>query len=517
MTDAGLVAAPTRTPPVVTSSSIGLQGLARRYAGIAVITVGALVFYLYHAFADQARYLTTGYDLGIFDQAVRAYAHFQAPVVPLKGAGYNIFGDHFHPIIAVLAPLYWIWDNVGMLLIAQAVLTAISIPVVYRFARRRAGEALSLLIAATYAFGWPLQGLIDFDFHEIAFATPLAALAIDALDRRDDRKLMIWCGLLLLVREDMGLLVALIGAIVIGQRRGRARLGIAMIAVGAAIYVITTSVIIPHFAAGGDFAYGNQFGSLGPTLPSAVGNILTTPWHAVAVFFTPSVKAHTLAYLLIPFALLPLRSPYALLTLPLFAERFFNSRHNLWTATFHYNALPWLVLTLAMIDGAARFGLFDADRRAALGRRLLAGLLVATPVLLIFFGNSLKVVPVTSLRHAYAHQPADWVRNAKAVVAWLPKDVCVAADNHLVPHLTGRDYTSVPQANTPDPDFIAIDLFAPDTGGNPPAPKPGDVLAGALTNDYRPVFTAGTFIVLQSPNYRGPSSACAPLGPGKSR
>ena len=156
------------------------------------VTGAALAFYLYHAFADQARFLTTGYDLGIFDQAIRAYAHFRAPMVPLKGAGYNIFGDHFHPIIAVLAPLYWVWDDLGVLLIAQAVLTAASIAVVYRFTRRRAGERFSLLVAAAYGFGWPLQALIDFDFHEVAFATPLAALAIDALDRRDDRRLLLW-------------------------------------------------------------------------------------------------------------------------------------------------------------------------------------------------------------------------------------------------------------------------------------------------------------------------------------
>jgi len=47
-----------------------------------------------------------GYDLGIFDQAVRRYAHFQAPIVTLKGDDFNILGDHFHPIIALWAPLY---------------------------------------------------------------------------------------------------------------------------------------------------------------------------------------------------------------------------------------------------------------------------------------------------------------------------------------------------------------------------------------------------------------------------
>jgi uncharacterized membrane protein len=488
---------------------------ARRYAGIAVVTTACLAFYLYHAFADQAGYLTTGYDLGIFDQAVRAYSHFQVPMVPLKGAGYNIFGDHFHPIIAVLAPLYWIWDDVGMLLIAQAVLTAASIPVVYRFARRRTSEAMSLVIAATYGFGWPLQGLIDFDFHEVAFATPLAALAIDALDRRDDRRLLLWCGLLLLTREDMGLIVALIGGLVLAQGRGKRWTAAVMIGVGVGMYFLTTSVIIPHFADGHGFSYGNQFGALGPSVGAAVANIVTHPWHAVAVFFTPSVKARTLAFLVLPLLLLPLRSPYAVLALPLFAERFFNSRHNLWTATFHYNALPWLILFMAMIDGAHRFGLFDADVRAVRMRRALAAALALTPVLLIVIGDRVRVVPVTDLRKGYAHLPSGWLESARDIDHWLPDNVCVAADNHLVPHLTGRDYTTVAQAGTPDPDFYALDMFAPDTGGNPPAPKPAEVFATAVSDGYQVVYRAGTFLVLQSPDYAGPSSACAPLGPGK--
>jgi uncharacterized membrane protein len=502
-------------PAPTGSRRSSVQPWLRTHAGIIVVTVGALVFYLYHAFADQARYLTTGYDLGIFDQALRAYAHFKAPMIPLKGAGYNIFGDHFHPIIAVLAPLYWIWDNVGMLLIAQAVLTAAAIPVVYRFTRRRAGEGFSLLVAAAFGFGWPLQGLIDFDFHEIAFATPLVALAIDALDRRDDRKLVLWCALLLFVREDMGLIVALFGVLLLAQRRDKLRFGLGMIGVGGLCYGLTTQVIIPHFAAGHQFAYGNQFGALGPNLSSALGNIITHPWHAADVFFTPEIKSQTLALLFLPLLLIPFRSRYWVLSIPLLAERFFNSRTNLWTANFHYNALPWVILVLATVDGADRFGLFRAERRAVLLRRGLAAVLVATPFVLIPMSASWAVVPITSLRKPYANQPANWLATAKATVAWLPKDVCVVADNHLVPHLTSRDYTTVAQADTPDPDFIALDMFAPDTGGNPPAPVPYDVYAEALNNHYRIVFTDGTFVILQSPNYRGPSSQCAPLGSGK--
>jgi uncharacterized membrane protein len=508
------------TTPLTRSSAAAeprtLKAAVRSRVGICVLTLGALVFYLWHSLGDQAGYLTTGYDLGIFDQALRAYAHFQAPIVPLKGVDYNIFGDHFHPIIVVLAPLYWLWDNPDMLLIAQAVLIASSIPVVYRFVRRRASEGMSLLITAAYAFGWPVQGLIDFDFHEIAFATPFTALAIDALDRRDDRRLLLWCGLLLLVREDMGLLVALFGVLRLAQRRRPRWPVVAMLVGGFAMYVLTTSLIIPHFAEGHGFAYGNQFSSLGDSVPAAILNIVSQPWHAVHVFFTPTAKAHTLAFLVVPLALLCFRSRYALLALPLLAERFFNSRHNLWTETFHYNALPWLILVLAMTDGADRLGLFDADRRAVLLRRALGVLLVATPLVLIFLGDRVKVLPINQLRNSYAHQPHGWLRSANDVVRWLPDNVCVAADNHLVPHLTERDYTSVPQADTPNPDFYALDMFAPDTGGNPPAPKPNAVYAQAITDGYHVAFRSGTFVVLQSPDYAGPSSDCEPLGPGKS-
>jgi len=230
----------------------------RRSGGVAILTAGCLVLYLVHAIYAQINYRTTAYDLGIFDQAVRAYAHFKAPMVPLKGAGYNVLGDHFHPIIAVLAPLYWIWDDPIMLLIAQAVLVAASIPVVYRFTRRRAGHGMSLVIAGAYGLGWPVQALIDFDFHEIAFATPLLALAVDALDRRDDRRLLIWAGLLLLVREDMGAVVFLLAVLRVVQRR-RPHWPAAVLAVaGAVAYVLTTTVVIPHFAAGHGFAYGGH-------------------------------------------------------------------------------------------------------------------------------------------------------------------------------------------------------------------------------------------------------------------
>nr|WP_166649589.1 MULTISPECIES: DUF2079 domain-containing protein [unclassified Rathayibacter] len=152
--------------------------------------------------ADQL--LTAGYDLGIFDQAVRAYSQFRPPLAPLKGDDFTLLGDHFHPILVVLAPLYWIWDDARVLLVAQAALVAGSSVFVWRVARRRGGVGASCLLAVGYLLGRPLQSLADFDFHEVAFAVPVLAWAVDAFDIRSDRQLVAASAVLLLIREDMG-------------------------------------------------------------------------------------------------------------------------------------------------------------------------------------------------------------------------------------------------------------------------------------------------------------------------
>ena len=233
-----------------------------------VFILTAVVFSVYGV-SRVNTYLISGYDLGIFDQAVRHYAHFEAPIVTLKGDGYNIWADHFHPIIACWAPLYWLWDNIRVLVIGQAIVVASAAFPLWRFLRRhvtRTSWAKLFLVMAL--FGWPIQCAIDFDVHEIAFAIPLLAWIIDAVDRRRDTTLLVCSALLLLVREDMGIIVALTGLLRLFLRRGasprchpaegrisatqkRWTISLALILVGITMFILTTTVIIPHFSGGG--------------------------------------------------------------------------------------------------------------------------------------------------------------------------------------------------------------------------------------------------------------------------
>ncbi|HSN44368.1 MAG TPA: DUF2079 domain-containing protein, partial [Propionibacteriaceae bacterium] len=325
-----------------------------------VVPAIAFVLYSVYALSRYSQLLTAGYDLGIFDQVVRDYSRFRAPLVPLKGDDYNILGDHFHPILVLLAPLYWIWDDARVLLLAQAAAVAVSVAIVGAFARRHMTPRWAMWLTIGYAFGWPIQQMIDFDFHEVALAVPLLGWAIDALDRKAWVGFSVASVLLLATREDMGLLVPLLAIVAIGRglrprHPGLLWSGIVFLVLGPVVYKFATGWVLPHFSPTGTFAYWS-YEALGPDMASSIEFMVLHPVRTVAIFVTPLQKTETLLLLFAPVLFLCLRSPYVIAVLPLLAQRFFSSRELIWRARFHYNAPAWIILVLAAIDGASRFG-----------------------------------------------------------------------------------------------------------------------------------------------------------------
>lgn len=152
---AGHPAASTRARPL-------LRSLAE--ASLVVLLAAAYSFY---SLLRHASFGSAGYDLGIFDQAVRSYSLGHPPWAPVKGIEYNLLGDHFHPIIALIQPLYLIWPDPRLLLIVQALVVALALVPILRILDRRLPRVCSGIVAVIIMLSWPMQGLIDFDFHEV--------------------------------------------------------------------------------------------------------------------------------------------------------------------------------------------------------------------------------------------------------------------------------------------------------------------------------------------------------------
>ncbi len=471
------------------------------------IVIGVFAVYAVYSLSRAAQLLTAGYDLGIFDQAVRAYSRFEAPIVPLKGDDFNLLGDHFHPILMLLAPLYWIWDNARMLLLAQAALIALSCVFVWRVARRRFGLTVTTLLVVGYAIAWPLQGLVDFDFHEIAFAIPLLAWAIDSLDARRDVPLIVSCVLLLFVREDMGALVAVIG-LIRAWRRPRL-LGILMMIGGIGAFVVIIMLVIPAIR-GGSYEYWD-YSVLGENMSDAVRTIFTNPWPVIADFFSPFEKTATLIAFFLPLFLLPLLSPWTLVALPILAQRFLSDRSALWTSEFHYNAPVWIILFLAAVDGLGKLTRFGVFRHRSVPF-IAATAIASVPILAttVFTSFAPQTYPLGRLVTGAAWVQTPHMADQRAALRVIPPSTCVAADDRLVPELTNTNRVTVPGISARMQDFYILDFsqFEPAhfaVGINTPTV---DVYQRLINEGYTPIDRFGTLVVLQSPTYTGPTAAC---------
>ena len=224
---------------------------------------------LYRPYAVQLHRLvrTAAYDLGIFDQAIRGYAHFRRRSCRSRPRACTCSATTSIRFSSCSRRLL-VWDDPRMLQVAQAVLLALSVPAVWLFTRRALGERAATWVAAAYGLSWGLQSMVGFDVHELAFAVPLTAWALERMQAGRWRTATVCVLLLLLVKEDLALLVVAFGIYV--ALIGRRRLGAVLAVTGVVGYEVVTKVLIPHFADGAEFAYWN-YNALGPDLPSPSG------------------------------------------------------------------------------------------------------------------------------------------------------------------------------------------------------------------------------------------------------
>ncbi len=492
----------------------------------------------YSAFSLILNYTfqTSSYDLVIFDQAVRSYAHFQPGISVIKGLHNNfgphfsVLGDHWSPILASLAPLYWIFNSPETILVAQAVLFALAVPPLWLFTRRAFGGGRKATIAAylvsvAYTLSWPIASAAAFDFHEVAFAPVLTAVALERLTAGRLRTGLIALGLLLLVKEDMGLFVAGIGVYLVVARPqvvSRQRLvGLALIVLGVADTWVATYLLIPAFGGRSDYYWA--YGALGHNVPQVLEHIVAHPVGAVRLLITPRAKLDTMLWLLAPFCFLPLLSPITIAIIPLLAERMLQDQFsNWWITAYHYNAYLVIILACGAVDGAARLDRWvtrarqdralagtparvRADRSAGTVALVAAALICAVGVYLVprfALGAALH----SSFYHRNAEQTA-----AAAAVAAVPSGVTVEAVNRLGPHLSGRDTVLLWDGDGGSPLYPPWVLAA--VVGRQftfhSVAQQEQRLALLKKHGYQTVFDHGGFIVLHSPSVSTPAAGSA--------
>ena len=352
---------------------------------VIVVVIGAWVMIYYSIVQWETMKPVPSWDLAIFSELAKAYAHFQAPIVPVKGDGYNLLGDHFHPILLLLGPIWRLFPTPLSLLITQDLLLAVSAWPLTRLASRLTNQWVAGALGLVYVLSWGMQGAVEAQFHEIAFAMPMLAYASVAFVERRWVAVTAWSAPLVLVKEDMGLTVLMIGVAVIltslvpawyrtctvirpgvhgaddpddaaeaaeadaarNRRRGL-RLGVGMIVGGIATFLFSILVFLPAFNINGVWDYGLSSQDK-PTSPDAL-----------------TQKAKVVVMLILTSGIIGVTSPWLLVVLPTLAWRFLGSVEFYWVwDNWHYNATLMPIALGALLDVVARrrmHGSYAADR-----------------------------------------------------------------------------------------------------------------------------------------------------------
>jgi uncharacterized membrane protein len=410
--------------------------------------VAAAVFIAY-TIISVYRYLRhdpTSWDLGIFTEYIKQLAHLHAPIVDIRGPGFDLLGDHFHPIVALIAPFFLLFPNSVTLLVAQALLAAISVLPVYRAGNELLGRGAGQAICAAYGFSWGLQQMANYDFHEIAFAVPLLAFSLSALIRGRTRAAIWWALPLVLVKEDQGFTLVALGLIIAFAYRRRGP-GLFLAAWGMAWSLVAILVIIPHFNPDHTYPYWSQAGSISPVGGHfGLGGLWAN--------FTDGIgtKLPTLALILLPTAFIAVRSPLVLAAVPSLVLRFIGLNPNYWGTQWHYNATVMPIVFIAAIDAMARIrarhapagrdGPDQPDRAGPVTGRLgpVMEHYGAAAMLALAAGLAFQF-PLSSLWTQSTYTLGPHVAAENAAMARVPDGATVATDLDLLAPLAARTDT----------------------------------------------------------------------------
>jgi uncharacterized membrane protein len=439
-----------------------------------LVAVFAL-FFSYVAIMRHERLQSTGYDLGNYDQAIWNTA--QGRLFEFSGwkgkdnwfaEPGSMLGLHVEPILFFIVPLYWLWENVRVLLILQSVIVSMGAVGIWLLARWKYGDAAgsssrpvawaALALAAAFLLNPAIQSLTVSDFHGVALVGGFLPFAIYFMLRRRYGMFALFALLIAMTKEDMPIFVALMGLyiFIFQGLRGTERIarrkaflvGGGAFVLGMAWAALAFLVIIPHYNILASSPYTWRY----QAILGDEGLTLATLPHVIFATLQALFNRQTLKYavgLLLPTAFL------ALFDLPLLLIGSFSFVMNA-TSAFaiqqnlggHYVAALVPLIIAAAVTGIAHFiRLFrgednrlahwvpDRVKRMSVGRwHLILALLV-----LLFTLGAQRDYGFTPLTRGFKWPiMLDHYRLAQRFFDQIPPDASVSTSQSLEPHLTHR-------------------------------------------------------------------------------
>ena len=360
---------------------------------------------------------------------------------------YLHLGQHANVLTLLVAPLVWLIGPWALPLTQVSALTAAGL-VLWRLAATRLPQPLALRITVAYFLSGAVIGPALENFHDLIWLPLLGFLVVGGLLDRCPWKVLLFGGLLLLVREDSGLLLFSIGGWALLRQSGARWLGAGLMAVSFCWVLLITGWIQPTVDSSlSDRFLQEKFGHLvedvsGGTLSVLIALLRRPAALLQAIVSPPGATLGFVLALSLPLLFVPLLSldGALLMAVPLLIALVSQGRTAL-AVTLRYV----LALVPGLYLGAVLWWQKHPDVWSRLWIRRCWTAALALGLVLTLLGNPHRslsaLVPdsITPWVHVSPLQMLERRTTALEAVALIPPDGSVAADTPLLPLLARRE------------------------------------------------------------------------------
>jgi uncharacterized membrane protein len=330
---------------------------------LAVLILAYVAFFGLLTVLKHNAFQTTAFDLGNVDQAVWNTRHGRPLAMTNIEGLTNRLGTHVEPILLPISLLYVVWSDPRVLLLLQSLVVGLGAWPVYLIGRRALRQTqwtspavqygMPLLFALVYLLFPALESANTFDFHAVTLVPTFFLFAFYFLETERWGWYALFSILTMSCKEDMPLLVIMLGLYALLVRR-RWLVGLATMTLAALWFVVAVGWIMPHFDTRGVSPLANRYAYLGDGPLEIAVTILTRPGLVLEQLWAAGSLAY-LRDLLVPVAFLSLLAPQALLLgLPPLLINLLSTEGTMHELEgFHYGAPLVAPVVVAAIYGVA--------------------------------------------------------------------------------------------------------------------------------------------------------------------
>jgi len=380
-----------------------------------IYLISTLFFILYATLSlVRHNHFLSVYDLSVVDQIMWKYSRFLQPTTTIHAyTNTLIFTDHIEFIYLFLSPLYWVWNDVRMLILAQAFFISFSVVPIYLLATEKKLQSfLKFSLATSYLLFFGIQNAMWHDVHSLVFGASFLAWFIYFLDIKKTKWAFLFFFLTIFCKEDLAFVTFFVSLVYAVKYKDKETMSFILLSI---LYLFLVFFIYyPHFTHDGyRFESKNGFFS-----SMQASNYINTP-----------AKRETFFYSLAWFGFLPLFSPLYLLAAFADITHYFILGQTVQTAQgieLHYRVTLAPLLALPTIYTLSKVKKLNT---------VVTGiyLLVCAAVIQYYLH-----LPLSYLAKSWFwHTPAS-VSSIHAVLMFLPNDASVVSEPNITPHIGHR-------------------------------------------------------------------------------